>query len=50
LRAGSRTASPDQTAGIDHIGFSAENDQEQFRMMEAAGAKKSRNAQFGYGY
>ena len=25
-------------AGIDHIGFSTDNDQEQFRLLEAAGA------------
>ena len=29
-------------AGIDHIGFSVENDQEQFDRMEAAGAEKFR--------
>jgi catechol 2,3-dioxygenase-like lactoylglutathione lyase family enzyme len=28
-------------AGIDHIGFSVENDQEQFARMEAAGATKA---------
>ena len=29
-------------AGIDHIGFSAENDQEQFKRLEAAGAEKAK--------
>ena len=37
-------------AGIDHIGFSAENDQEQFRMMEAAGARKAGAINLGTAY
>jgi catechol 2,3-dioxygenase-like lactoylglutathione lyase family enzyme len=37
-------------AGIDHIGFSAENDQEQFRMLEAAGAKKAGTLKLGTAY
>jgi hypothetical protein len=37
-------------AGIDHIGFSAENDQEQFRMLEAAGAKKAGTLNLGTAY
>ena len=37
-------------AGIDHIGFSAENDQEQFRMLEAAGAKKAGAINLGTAY
>jgi hypothetical protein len=41
LRAGTPDGAPTKQPGIDHIGFTAENDQEQFRMMEAAGAKKA---------
>ena len=37
-------------AGIDHIGFSAENDQEQLRMLEAAGAKKAGTLNLGTAY
>jgi catechol 2,3-dioxygenase-like lactoylglutathione lyase family enzyme len=37
-------------AGIDHIGFSAENDQEQFRTLEAAGAKKAGTLKLGTAY
>ena len=37
-------------AGIDHIGFSAENDLEQFRMMEAAGARKAGAINLGTAY
>ena len=37
-------------AGIDHIGFSAENDQEQFRMLEAAGARKAGTLNLGTAY
>jgi len=37
-------------AGIDHIGFSAENDQEQFRLMEAAGATKAGAVNLGTAY
>ena len=37
-----RNGEPTKQPGIDHIGFSADNDQEQFRLMEAAGAKKGR--------
>ena len=32
---------PTKQPGFDHIGFTAENNQEQFQMMEAAGAKKA---------
>jgi catechol 2,3-dioxygenase-like lactoylglutathione lyase family enzyme len=32
---------PTKQPGIAHIGFTAENNQELFRMMEAAGAKKA---------
>ena len=37
-------------AGIDHIGFTAENDTEAFRMMEAAGAKKAGAVNLGTAY
>jgi catechol 2,3-dioxygenase-like lactoylglutathione lyase family enzyme len=37
-------------AGIDHIGFSAENDQDQFRQMEAAGATKAGAVNLGTAY
>ena len=41
LRAGPADGAPTKQPGLDHIGFTAENNQEQFRMMEAAGAKKA---------
>jgi len=44
------TGTPDRRPGIDHIGFTAENDQEQFRMMEAAGAKKAGTLNLGTAY
>src|SRR5262245_47245053 len=37
-------------AGIDHIGFSVENDQEQFRKMEEAGATKAGAVNLGTAY
>jgi catechol 2,3-dioxygenase-like lactoylglutathione lyase family enzyme len=37
-------------AGIDHIGFSAENEQDQFRQMEAAGATKAGAVNLGTAY
>jgi catechol 2,3-dioxygenase-like lactoylglutathione lyase family enzyme len=37
-------------SGIDHIGFTAENDAEAFRMMEAAGAKKAGTVNLGTAY
>jgi catechol 2,3-dioxygenase-like lactoylglutathione lyase family enzyme len=37
-------------AGIDHIGFSVENDQEQFQRMEAAGAEKAGAVNLGTAY
>ncbi len=37
-------------AGIDHIGFTAENDQEQFVRMEAAGATKAGTVNLGTAY
>jgi len=50
LRAGTSDAAPTKQPGIDHIGFSAENDQEQFRMLEAAGAKKAGTLNLGTAY
>jgi len=50
LRAGTRDGEPAKQPGIDHIGFTAENDQEQFRMMEAAGAKKAGAINLGTAY
>jgi catechol 2,3-dioxygenase-like lactoylglutathione lyase family enzyme len=37
-------------AGIDHIGFSVEDDQEQFARMEAAGATKAGAVNLGTAY
>jgi catechol 2,3-dioxygenase-like lactoylglutathione lyase family enzyme len=37
-------------AGIDHIGFTAENDQEQFHKMEEAGATKAGAVNLGTAY
>jgi catechol 2,3-dioxygenase-like lactoylglutathione lyase family enzyme len=37
-------------AGIDHIGFSAENDQDQFKLLEAAGAEKAGAVNLGTAY
>jgi catechol 2,3-dioxygenase-like lactoylglutathione lyase family enzyme len=37
-------------AGIDHIGFSAENDEQQFKLLEAAGAKKAGAVNLGTAY
>jgi len=47
------TGAPDgepKRPGIDHIGFTAENDTEAFRMMEAAGAKKAGTINLGTAY
>jgi catechol 2,3-dioxygenase-like lactoylglutathione lyase family enzyme len=46
LTAGTADGEP-KRAGIDHIGFTAENDAEAFRMMEAAGAKKAGTVNLG---
>ena len=43
-------AGMDGKAGIDHIGFSAENDQEQIRMLEEAGATKAGAVNLGTAY
>jgi len=37
-------------SGIDHIGFSTDNDQEQFRLLEAAGATKAGAVNLGTAY
>jgi catechol 2,3-dioxygenase-like lactoylglutathione lyase family enzyme len=37
-------------AGIDHIGFSGNSDQEQFKRMEAAGAEKAGAVNLGTAY
>jgi len=50
LRAGTSDGEPTRRAGIDHIGFTAENDAEAFRMMEAAGAKKAGTVNLGTAY
>ncbi|HEY7560084.1 MAG TPA: VOC family protein [Candidatus Binatia bacterium] len=50
LRAGTADGSPTKQPGIDHIGFTAENDQEVFRMLEAAGAKKAGAINLGTAY
>jgi catechol 2,3-dioxygenase-like lactoylglutathione lyase family enzyme len=36
--------------GIDHIGFSADNDQEQFKLLEAAGAERAGAVNLGTAY
>ena len=43
-------AGPGGKAGIDHIGFSTDNDQKQFELLEAAGAKKSGAVNLGTAY
>jgi catechol 2,3-dioxygenase-like lactoylglutathione lyase family enzyme len=50
LRAGTPDGAPTKQPGIDHIGFTAENDQEQFRMLEAAGATKAGAVNLGTAY
>ena len=50
LRAGTREGEPTKQPGIDHIGFSVDNDQEQFRLMEAAGARKAGAINLGTAY
>ena len=50
LRAGTADGEPARRAGIDHIGFTAENDTEAFRMMEAAGGKKAGTVNLGTAY
>jgi hypothetical protein len=50
LRAGTSDGEPMKQPGIDHIGFTAENDAEAFKMMEAAGAKKAGAINLGTAY
>jgi catechol 2,3-dioxygenase-like lactoylglutathione lyase family enzyme len=50
LRAGTPDGEPTKRPGIDHIGFTAENDAEAFRMMEAAGAQKAGTLNLGTAY
>jgi catechol 2,3-dioxygenase-like lactoylglutathione lyase family enzyme len=50
LRAGTHEGEPAKQPGIDHIGFSVDNDQEQFRLMEAAGARKAGAINMGTAY
>ena len=50
LRAGTTDGEPAKKPGIDHIGFSAANDQEQIRMLEAAGATKAGAINLGTAY
>jgi len=50
LRVGTRDGEPAKQPGIDHIGFTAENDQEQFRKMEEAGATKAGAVNLGTAY
>lgn len=45
LQAGPNGEAPRQ--GIDHIGFSVENDEEAFRVMESAGAQKIARIELG---
>lgn len=50
LRAGTADGEPTRQPGIDHIGFTAENDAEAFRMMEAAGARRAGTVNLGTAY
>ncbi len=50
LRAGTADGEPTKSPGIDHIGFMAENDAEQFQMLAAAGAKKAGTVNLGTAY
>jgi len=50
LRAGTPDGEATKLPGIDHIGFTAENDQEAFRMLDAAGAKKAGAINLGTAY
>ncbi len=50
LRAGTSDGQPTRQPGIDHIGFTAENDAEAFRSIEAAGAKKAGSVNLGTAY
>ena len=50
LRAGTSDGAPTKQPGIDHIGFSTDNDQEQFKLLEAAGATKAGAVNLGTAY
>jgi catechol 2,3-dioxygenase-like lactoylglutathione lyase family enzyme len=50
LRAGTPDGEPACRPGIDHIGFTAENDAEAFRRLEAAGATKAGTVNLGTAY
>jgi catechol 2,3-dioxygenase-like lactoylglutathione lyase family enzyme len=50
LRAGTADGEPTRQPGIDHIGFTADNDSEAFRMMEAAGARRAGTVNLGTAY
>ena len=50
LRAGTADNEPTKRPGIDHIGFTAENDTEAFKKMEAAGARKAQTVNLGTAY
>lgn len=50
LRAGTAEGEPPKQAGIEHIGFTADNDEEQFRLLEAAGARKAGTINLGTAY
>ena len=50
LRAGTPDGERTKQPVSDHLGFTAENDQEQFRMLEAAGAKKAGAINLGTAY
>lgn len=50
MRAGTPDGAPTKPAGIDHIGFSVEDDQAQFRKMEEHGASKAGAVNLGTAY
>ena len=50
LTAGTPDGEQTRQPGIDHIGFTAENDAEAFRMLEAAGAKRAGSVNLGTAY
>ena len=50
LRAGTPDDEPTRQPGIDHIGFTAENDADALQMMEAAGAKRAGSVNLGSAY
>lgn len=50
LSAGTMEGQPAKQPGIEHIGFTAENDADQLRLLEAAGAKKAGTVNLGTAY